>query len=142
MTHPPDETMTYALYRRHKAPDLPDVQAADAMRLAELAEQGSEFAFLSVPAPKEIAASERLVARALALRPRPAKQGSAFASWRHMAATVLTFLAFGSGSYALAASLRTLPEAALLIEQGVDPLATSESDLFTTAHDSGFLSLE
>ena len=142
MTHPPDETMTYALYRRHKAPDLPDVQAADPLHLAELAEQGGEFAFLSVPPPQGMAAPERLVARALALHARPATRRGALANWRQMAAAVLTFLAFGSGSYALAASLRVSPEVAPLIEQGVDLLATSEADLFTTAHDSGFLSLE
>ena len=130
------EMEVYKIYKTlsPRALPKPDSKAelADPMVAAELAEAGGELAFLTAPPARPGALPAGLLDRALALGPRVRKRPS---PWRQALAALVTFLAFGSGSYALANGLSVQTSLN-------DPFTADQAGLFETATDSGFFAYE
>lgn len=133
------EMEVYKIYKTlsPRALPKPDSKAelADPMVAAELAEAGGELAFLTAPPARPGALPAGLLDRALALGPRVRKRPSPWRQALAALAALVTFLAFGSGSYALANGLSVQTSLN-------DPFTADQAGLFETATDSGFFAYE
>ena len=99
---PDRDAALFADYKALLDAEPADLDLDDLMAAAETAEAGGELAFLS-DAPAFSPVPARLLTRAEALAPRDAIVPSR-PFWQQWAVAIGTVLAFGSGSYALAAT--------------------------------------
>lgn len=134
----------YILYKKLSPKALPEGNLDDPMDLAEQVELLGELGFLADPLPLGEAPPKGLMDRALALGPRPIKpmvssRAALMMSWKQIMAAILTFAAFGSGSYALANGLTTTTTTSI---DSTDPFTSDTAGLFEIADDSGFFFYE
>ena len=126
-----DEAALYAHYKSLLDADALDLDYDNPMAAAHAAEQGGDLAFL-VEAPEMSTVPARLVTRAVALAPRDSAAPPRF-SWRQGLIALGTVLAFGSGSYAVAATFSG---------QNIATDWSVEEGLFDTAAAGGFFDYE
>ena len=123
---------TFKLYKKFSHRSLPQGGVEDPMAAAELAEKSGDLSFLSEPLADECSVPASLLDRAVALGPKTIQRAS---PWKQIVAAVLTFAAFGSGSYALANGLSTGSAV-------TDPFSTNTAGLFEAASSTGFFTYE
>lgn len=128
---PDKDAALFSTYKSLLDAEPADLDLDDLMAAAEAAEAGGDLAFLS-NAPDLSPVPARLLTRAEALAPRmPSTQARPF--WQQWAVAIGTVLAFGSGSYALAATF------------AADDTSESwsiEEGLYDTAIDDGLFTFE
>jgi len=136
---------TYALFKTLSPKPLPANREDDPLAVAEALDRGeasSDLGFLLAPLDPAASAPESLKARAAALAPRQKGESlSVWRRWRMLLAAALTFVGFGSGSYALASTLVGPVEAAET-QALSDPLEQSELGIFEAGSDLGLLTYE
>ena len=131
-----DEIKIYHLYKKLNLDPaaLPNPAGDDPMDAAERADALGDLAFLSEPLEPRADVPHGLLTRALALGPRPSPSIH-LRRWRQAWAALLTFVIFGSGSYALASGLaRNLSDLAA----DTNSFNLNDAGLFEAASDNGF----
>lgn len=128
---PDKDAALFADYKALLDTEPADFDSDDLMAAAEAAEAGGALAFLNqAPVPSPVPA--RLLTRAAALAPRETPS-TARPFWQQWAVAIGTVLAFGSGSYALAATFTVEDTSASWnVDEG----------LFDTAIDDGLFTFE
>ena len=132
-----DDMTTYQLFKKLSPPPLaplPSDLDEDLMAMAEAADKEGALDFLTIPFEDEEQAPQGLLDRALALAPRTTTARK-MAVWKQALAALVTFAAFGSGSYALASGLSGE-------DLTTDPFETNDTGLFEAASDSGFFTFD
>ena len=128
-----DDIKIYHLYKNLKLDPatLPDPARDDPMDAAEQAEALGDLAFLAEPLEPTSDVPKGLLIRAGALTPRPSPSIN-LRRWQQAWAALLTFVIFGSGSYALASGL------ASDLAADTNSFNLNDTGLFETASDNGF----